>query len=91
MHQISLEYPQKVTQPNSQFLDFPRYPQWSQGFIKSIEPQTPKPSTEIQPGDKLNVRLEGMAFSPVVLVRLTLLAAHGRYSSPNPCPESHLS
>jgi len=53
----------------TQFLDFPRIPHYTQGFIRSITPQTPdKAATELQAGDKLNVQLEGMSFSPVVLV-----------------------
>jgi hypothetical protein len=52
-----------------QFLDFARIPQWTQGFIRSITPQTPnKPATSLEAGDKLTVQLEGMSFSPVVLV-----------------------
>jgi hypothetical protein len=51
----------------TQFLDFPRIPQWTQGFIRGIEQQTPDKST-IEAGDKLTVKLEGMTFSPVVLV-----------------------
>jgi hypothetical protein len=54
----------------TQFLDFPRIPQWTQGFIRSITPQTPnKPATSLEAGDKLTVQLEGMSFAPVVLVR----------------------
>ncbi|KAM0693828.1 hypothetical protein Q7P36_005952 [Cladosporium allicinum] len=48
------------------FLDFPRLPQWTQGFIRGIEQQNPNKKT-IEAGDKLTVKLEGMTFSPVVL------------------------
>jgi hypothetical protein len=66
----------QMTRPTSnnhpkQFLDFPRIPQWTQGFIRSITPQTPnKLATSLEAGDKLTVQLEGMSFSPVVLVSL---------------------
>lgn len=46
-------------------------PQWTQGFIKSIEPHAQKDPATLQAGDKLTVRLQGMTFSPVVLVRFT--------------------
>ena len=51
-----------------QFLDWAKYPEWNPRHIKTIEPNPPKPVEEIKSGDKLNVQLEGMAFSPVVLV-----------------------
>jgi hypothetical protein len=61
--------PAYLTIKPKQFLDFPRIPQWTQGFIRSISPQTPnKPATSLAAGDKLNVQLEGMSFAPVVLV-----------------------
>ena len=62
----------------SQFLDFPKLPEWSQGFIKSIEVQPNKDA--IEKGDKLHVVMEGMAFSPTVVVRT--------YDLPHPpsCP-----
>lgn len=41
-------------------------PQWTQGFIRSIEPASKKDTIDV--GDKLNVTLEGASFSPVVLV-----------------------
>lgn len=44
-------------------------PSWTQGFIRSIKPVNPQ-KKNIEKGDKLNVKLEGASFSPVVLVRL---------------------
>ena len=52
---------------NDQLLDFAKMPEWTQGFIRSIEPAVKK--NTIEEGDKLNVTLEGASFSPVVLVR----------------------
>jgi hypothetical protein len=52
-----------------QFLDWARYSEWNPRHIKTIEATPPKPVEEVRPGDKLKVQLEGMAFSPVVLVR----------------------
>jgi hypothetical protein len=61
--------PAHLTIYPTQFLDFPRIPQWTQGFIRSITPQTPnKSATSLEAGDKLTVQLEGMSFAPVVLV-----------------------
>ena len=51
----------------SQFLDFSKIPEWSQGFIKSLEVVPNKDA--IEKGDKLHVVMEGMAFSPTVVVR----------------------
>ncbi|KAM0710161.1 hypothetical protein Q7P35_002523 [Cladosporium inversicolor] len=57
-----------TTPKRTQFLDFPRIPEWTQGAIRSITPQAPnKPPKELVAGDKLTVQLEGMSFSPVVL------------------------
>lgn len=54
-----------------QLMNFKRIPEWTQGFIKSITPQTPT-STQPKEGDVLTVVLEGATFSPIVLVRLSL-------------------
>ena len=45
-------------------MDFTKYPEWTQGFIKSIEPHSQK--STIEKGDKLKVVLEGGTFNPVV-------------------------
>ena len=46
-------------------------PKWTQGFIRSIEPTSPK--NTIEKGDKLKVVLQGASFSPIVLVCLRVL------------------
>ena len=51
-----------------QFLDFSNMSEWTQGFIKSIEPIEPKSGTMIEKGDKLKVVLDGATFNPTVLV-----------------------
>lgn len=40
-------------------------PEWTQGFIRSIEPVN---KDAISEGDKLKVTLESASFSPVILV-----------------------
>ncbi|OAA75867.1 activator of Hsp90 ATPase 1 family protein [Akanthomyces lecanii RCEF 1005] len=48
----------------SVMLDFPRLPEWTQGFIRSIKPAK---DGSVSKGDKLNVTLEGASFSPTIL------------------------
>lgn len=55
------------TQYVGQFLEFSTYPEWSHGFIQSIE-NLSKPGITPGEGDKLKVVLPGMTFEPSVLV-----------------------
>ncbi|OAQ98960.1 hypothetical protein LLEC1_00602, partial [Akanthomyces lecanii] len=48
----------------SVMLDFSRLPEWTHGFIRSIEPAK---DGNLSEGDKLNVTLEGASFSPTIL------------------------
>ncbi|EMC98010.1 hypothetical protein BAUCODRAFT_22864 [Baudoinia panamericana UAMH 10762] len=47
------------------FMNFSKLPEWTQGFIRSIEPIVPK--EQIERGDRLKVVLEGMTINPIVL------------------------
>jgi hypothetical protein len=49
-----------------QFLDFPSYSTWTQGFIRSITHAKPS-ATLLQKGDKLKCVLKGMTITPTVL------------------------
>jgi hypothetical protein len=51
----------EMTAKSVQFLDWPRIPQWHQGFIKSIDPLAQK--TTIEPGDTLKVVLQGSTYT----------------------------
>lgn len=52
-----------------QFLDFPSYSSWPTTFIKSIT--LANPSNPLEPGARLNVELEGISMTPVLLTNST--------------------
>ena len=49
-------------------MDFAKYPEWEPRSIKSVEP-VDKDKSNIEAGDKMNVKLTGMEFTSTVLVR----------------------
>jgi hypothetical protein len=53
---------QNLTPTPPQFLDFPAYPTWTHGFIKSITPA----DRALAPGTKLTNVLQGMTISPTI-------------------------
>lgn len=65
------KFPSNIIAKNLQFLDFARYNEWQQGWdIKPVD--AGKKSSEVKTGDSLRVAMHGMAFSPIVLVRLSI-------------------